>query len=84
MSHNLKTPLNSLIMNNEILQNQIEDQTSLAYDVVMKNKQNLSLLNFQISDILDFSRLYSNDFKPQYSYFRLDELLYQMRELFRD
>lgn len=39
-------------MNNEILQNQIEDQTSLAYDVVMKNKQNLSLLNFQISDIL--------------------------------
>lgn len=62
MSHNLKTPLNSiflnlllnigLIMNNEILQNQIEDQTSLAYDVVMKNKQNLSLLNFQISDIL--------------------------------
>jgi K+-sensing histidine kinase KdpD len=84
VSHNLKTPLNSLIMNNEILQNQIEDQTSLAYDVVMKNKQNLSLLNFQISDILDFSRLYSNDFKPQYSYFRLDELLYQMRELFRD
>jgi len=62
VSHNLKTPLNSiflnlllnigLIMNNEILQNQIEDQTSLAYDVVMKNKQNLSLLNFQISDIL--------------------------------
>ena len=66
MSHNLKTPLNSkqynedgnnecnlgLVINNEIIEKLINDKSSLAYDIVSKDKQNLTLLNFLICDIL--------------------------------
>lgn len=37
MSHNLKTPLNSLIINNEILQTQVRDRQSLAYEILQKD-----------------------------------------------
>lgn len=40
-------------MNNEILENVVNmDKNSLAYDIILKDKQNLTLLNYQISDIL--------------------------------
>jgi signal transduction histidine kinase len=84
MSHNLKTPLNSLILNNEIIETQITDKNSLAYEVVEKDRQNLTLLNFLVCDILDFSRVYSNEFHPNYTYFRLDNFLQRMKDLFWD
>ena len=84
MSHNLKTPLNSLIINNEIIETQISDKKSLAYEVVEKDRQNLTLLNLLVCDILDFSRVYSNEFRPNYSHFRLDSFLQSMKNLFSD
>lgn len=75
MSHNLKTPLNSLIINNEIQESQIIDKNSLAYDIVLRDRQQLTLLNFLVCDILDFSKLYSEEFRPNCSYFRLESFL---------
>jgi len=38
MSHNLKTPLNSLIINNEIMETQCKDKNSLAYEIIEKDR----------------------------------------------
>jgi K+-sensing histidine kinase KdpD len=84
MSHNLKTPLNSMIMNNELLLTQVKDKNSLAYDILQKDNQNMMILNYLVCDILDFSRLYSNEFHPHCTYFDLDVLLSRMRTLFLD
>lgn len=95
MSHNLKTPLNSiyarqliwnigLIINNEIIEQQCKDKNSLTYEVIHKDKQNLTLLNLLVCDILDFSRVYSNEFTPKLSSFRLDQFLEHMKDLFWD
>lgn len=84
MSHNLKTPLNSLIINNEILQTQVRDRHSLAYDILQRDHQNMTMLNYLVSDILDFSRLYSNEFRPHCTYFNLEHLLANMKSLFLD
>jgi len=41
-------------------------------------------LNFLVGDILDFSRLSSNKFTPNFSYFKFEDLLTQMDSLFKD
>lgn len=84
MSHNLKTPLNSLVINNEIQETQIVDKNSLAFEILQKDRQNLILLKLLVCDILDFSKLYSDEFKPNCSYFQLDSFLSGMKELFYD
>ena len=56
----------------------------MVYEVLIKDKQNLTLLNLLVCDILDFSRLYSNEFKPNYSNFRIDTFLYNIKDLFQD
>lgn len=42
------------------------------------------MLNFLVCDILDFSRVYSNEFKPNFTSFRLDSFLDHMKDLFWD
>ena len=38
MSHNLKTPLNSLIINNEILETQLKNKSTLAYEIMSTDR----------------------------------------------
>jgi len=62
MSHNLKTPINSnkirfksigLIINNEILCKRIKSSVDpLSADILGKDKENLTLLDYQVCDIL--------------------------------
>jgi hypothetical protein len=73
-----------MIMNNELLLTQVKDKNSLAYDILQKDNQNMMILNYLVCDILDFSRLYSNEFHPHCTYFDLDVLLSRMRTLFLD
>jgi signal transduction histidine kinase len=44
-SHNLKTPLNSLSINNEILERRFKGKDPCTYDIIKSNKQNLTLIN---------------------------------------
>jgi signal transduction histidine kinase len=37
-SHNLKTPLNSLQMNNEILERRFKDKDEISYNIIKSNK----------------------------------------------
>jgi signal transduction histidine kinase len=42
------------------------------------------LLNYLMSDILDFSRLYSNEFQLHCTYFNLETVLASIKNLFKD
>lgn len=72
------------MINNEILARKMPEKTLLTSQIVEKDRQNLMLLNFLVGDILDFSRLSSEEFKPNFSYFRFEQILNQMSGLFKD
>lgn len=56
ISHNLKTPLNSINITNEILFNHFRrNPNGLAYSLVKNNRDALKIMNMQIQDMLDYS-----------------------------
>ena len=40
------------MMNNQIMEKVLQNQCSIAKDIILKDKQNLTTLNYQVNDIL--------------------------------
>ena len=50
MSHNLKTPINSLMMNNVVIRKRVTDP--IVQEIGRQDEENLTLLGFQLRDIM--------------------------------
>jgi len=50
MSHNLQTPINSLMMNNVVARKRVTDP--IVLEAARQDEENLTILSFQLRDIM--------------------------------
>lgn len=50
MSHNLQTPINSLMMNNVVARKRVTDP--IVFEAARQDEENLTILSFQLRDIM--------------------------------
>ena len=79
ITHELKTPLNSIIQGNEILE--AVCSTSLQMKCINTSKRSCKLLMSLIEDILDFTKLESGKFALRLSKVDIRKLIEETVEL---
>ncbi len=80
LSHEIRTPLNAIIGFSDFLNSDIDDETKKQYAQIIQNsgKQLLEI----ISDILEMSRLGTNEIKVNNKTFNLNTLLREVHSVF--
>lgn len=68
-------------MNNSILRDIFKDNAFIG-EILRADHQTQDLLNYQIADIIDFSKIEADDFKLNFTEFNIRGLLEKLREIF--
>ncbi|CDW74581.1 multi-sensor hybrid histidine kinase [Stylonychia lemnae] len=81
ISHSLRTPLNSLQLNNNIMKELLRDRRDVK-DILEIDSQTHELLNYQINDVLEYSKLETGEFKPNYKVFPIEKFMRHIAWMF--
>ncbi|KAL4449269.1 hypothetical protein ABPG74_015651 [Tetrahymena malaccensis] len=82
ITHNLKTPLNGIIL---LLQSLIQQKDQIAEDLyyqIIDIYTNSELLLCMINDVIDYSKIQSDSFKLVTSKFDISKLLYEIKDMY--
>ncbi|EAR81937.2 response regulator receiver domain protein (macronuclear) [Tetrahymena thermophila SB210] len=80
ITHNLKTPLNGIILIAQTLQNQVQSKVK---DAVSDILQNSKMLLYMINDILDYSRLSKGNIHLNLETFTLSKLIKEVLSVYK-
>lgn len=80
MGHNLKTPLNCIMLNTYSIKNMEQDQEIL--DLVQKIEVNGKLLESMVDDILDYNKIERHKFQLDPIVFTLPQIAEDIEHLF--
>jgi signal transduction histidine kinase/CheY-like chemotaxis protein len=80
MSHEIRTPMNAIVGFSELLEEETDHVKRLQYTSIIRNSSAnlLKLLN----DIIDLSRIDAGDLHLNYSNFSIQELFFEMNQIF--
>jgi len=78
MSHEIRTPMNAIIGFTDLLDSDDIEQNKKKEYIDIVKKSGRSLISI-IDDLVDISKLDSNQVTPNYSYFDLDEFLLEIK-----
>ncbi|KAL4474175.1 hypothetical protein ABPG72_001714 [Tetrahymena utriculariae] len=80
ITHNLKTPLNGIILIAQTLQNQVQSKVKDAFSDILQNSK---MLLYMINDILDYSRLSKGNIHLNLETFTLSKLIKEVLSVYK-
>eukprot|EP00347_Sterkiella_histriomuscorum_P019493 403341417 len=81
VSHSLRTPLNSLQLNNNVMKEILKERPD-AQELLDLDGQTHKLLNYQIDDVLDYSKLETDEFKVSMKSFKFKAFIRDICTIF--
>lgn len=83
LSHNLKTPLNSILLYLQKLYQSNHDTKEQYFSNIKEIENNVILQQIMINNLLDYSSQFTDDLKIEFSSFLLKDIISEVTELFR-